>query len=114
MNIERGTVNTVLVPGRKLADEYTLRFTRVLDQSIVSCITSNVGHVHGPLLLPFEEKSTPSDPDDVSLIVGDHILQVLIAIEEGGGDFNDDFNEDFLTIGGTTYREVWSEQVRVD
>ena len=116
MNVERGALNKVLVPGRKLADNYTLRFTRKLDNgaTVRTCVTATEGNARGPLLLPFTETSTPSDTDEVTLHEGDHLLEVLIAMESGGGDFSDDFNDDFLTIGATTYQRVWSEQVRVD
>jgi hypothetical protein len=75
MNIERGEVNTLLVPGRDLQTHYLLVFQS--GDNYQYCITTNTGSERGPLLLEFEEVDSASAVDaEVTLGVGNWYLRV--------------------------------------
>ncbi len=103
MNIERGTENTLLIPGRQRDDFYLIVFQSIADQSVYQyCIVENSGHVHGPLLLEFEEIDEATAVDgQVTLGVGD--WNVLVYGQAS------DTNLD----GSLSTRQVWTEFIRV-
>ena len=101
MDVERGTVNRFIVPGRELLANYLCVFTRVEDGTVKKCIATNSGSERGPLLLEVEEKASPVATDgEVELIAGDWKMEVY----EQASDSN-------LTPSGTAKH---SEQIRVN
>lgn len=103
MDIERGTSNTLLVPGRDLQTHYLLVFQRAERPDFYQyCVTVNSGQDGGPLLLQFDEQDSATAINaEVTLGAGDWRLIVYGQ--------NSSTNLD----PSATVREVHREQVRV-
>ena len=105
MNLERGATNTLLIPGRQLTGEthYLLVFTRVDNGGVAKVITTNTGNTTGPLMLKFDEVDGGVAADgDIELAAGD--WQLVVYTQGNGTNL----------IVGSTLRDIWEEQLRVD
>ena len=78
MDVERGTINTFLIPARNRTTHYLCVFQRVDDPTNYQySIAASIGSNSGPLLLRIEEKDNAVAADsEVTLGVGDWFVEV--------------------------------------
>lgn len=104
MNVERDSDNTLLVTARQVSGEthYLLVFTRVDNNGVSKCVTTNSGSTSGPLLLTFTETDSPTaTAGEVELVAGDWSLII--------------YGQSSSTNLDTTLadRTIWSELISV-